>query len=83
MSNKKAVYRFDNQPIVRVKLENPHDSSALPVHMPALIDTGAYASAMPAYLCQLLGHSFENGITDRLLLVLAQERCGRSLIPQG
>ena len=64
MSGKKAVYPFDYHPIVWVKLENPHDPSALPIEMPALIDTGAYASAVPAHLCPLLGHSFENGISE-------------------
>ena len=64
LSAKKAVYRFDNQPIVRVRLANPRDASVAPVEVRALIDTGAYASAIPASLCQLLGHSFENGTLE-------------------
>ena len=64
MSGKQAVYRFDKRPIVRVKLEYPHDPSALPVEMSALIDTGAFACAVPAHLCRLLGHSFENGLSE-------------------
>ena len=66
LSAKKAVYRFDNQPIVRVRLENPRDASVAPVEVRALIDTGAYASAIPASLCQLLGHSFEDGLSGSL-----------------
>jgi len=66
MSEKKAVYRFDDQPIIWVKLANPHDDSIAPVEVRALIDTGAYASAVSAYLCQLLGHSFENGLSESL-----------------
>ena len=65
-SEKKAVYRFDNQPIVRVRLENPHGDSIASVEMRALIDTGAYASAVPASLCRLLGHSFEDGLSESL-----------------
>jgi hypothetical protein len=64
MNGKKAVYQFDKRPIVWVKLENPHDPSALPIEVPALIDTGADTSAVPAQLCPLLGHSFENGISE-------------------
>jgi len=61
------VYRFDNQPIVWVRLENPLDASVLPVEVRALVDTGAYASAVPAYLCQSLGHSFEEGMSESLV----------------
>jgi hypothetical protein len=64
MNAKKAVYRFDDQPIVRVRLENPHDASILPFEVRALIDTGAQACAIPAYLCQTLGHSFEEGVSE-------------------
>jgi hypothetical protein len=64
MNAKKAVYRFDDQPIVWVRLENPHDASILPFDMRALVDTGAQVSAVPAYLCQTLGHSFEDGISE-------------------
>jgi hypothetical protein len=64
MNSKKVVYQFVDQPIVWVKLENPHDVSVSPVEVRALIDTGAYASAVPAYLCQRLGHTFEDGITE-------------------
>ena len=66
MNGKEAVYRFDERqrPIIWVKLENPHDPSASPIEVPALIDTGADASAVPAHFCRFLGHSFENGISE-------------------
>jgi hypothetical protein len=36
----------------------------LPIEVLALVDTGAYASAVPAQLCPFLGHSFENGMSE-------------------
>ena len=73
MNGKKAVYQFDKRPIVWVKLENPHDHSALPIEVPALIDTGADTSAVPAQLCPLLGHSFENGISESFASATLEE----------
>ena len=64
MSGKKVVYRFDTRPLVWAKLENPHDTSGTSIEVQALVDTGAFASAVPAYLCQFLGHSFENGLSE-------------------
>ena len=60
----KAVYQFDKRPMVWVRLENLHDSSAASVDVPALIDTGADFSGIPARFCPLLGHSFENGLSE-------------------
>ena len=66
MSGKEAVYRFSKRqrPIVRVQLENPHAPDVLPFGLPALIDTGADASVVPASLCPFLGHSFEKGLSE-------------------
>ena len=57
-------YRFSRSPIVWVKLENLHAPSVLPIEIPALIDTGADGSAIPASLCPYLGHSFEKGQSE-------------------
>ena len=66
MSSKHAVYQFDYgpRPVVWVLLENPHNPSIRPIQYMALIDTGAHASAIPAFLCRALGHSFEDGIAE-------------------
>ena len=64
MSGKKAVYQLVDRPLITVRLENPHDPSAPPIEVPALVDTGADTSAVPAYLCQFLGHTFENGTSE-------------------
>lgn len=66
MCSKKAVYQFVNatRPIVQILLENPHDSSVKPIQYPALIDTGAYTSVVPAFLCRALGHTFEDGLFE-------------------
>jgi hypothetical protein len=82
MSGKRADYQLgiNKRPIVGVRLENPHDSSVLPIEMPALIDTGADSILISASLCPLLGHSFEHGFRSRPLLELGQGQCGHLAI---
>ena len=60
----KALYSFVNRPLVKVRLENPHNPSSLPLEVLALVDTGADSSAIPASFCPFLGHSFENGLAE-------------------
>ena len=65
MFPKKATYQFAHglRPIVRIRLENLHDSAAESVLFPAVVDTGASLTVVPAYLCRYLGHSFEDGLS--------------------
>ena len=53
----KAIYQFDKRPIVWVRLENPHDSSTASVDVPALVDTGADFSAIPASFAPLYSYA--------------------------
>ena len=65
MSGNIVVFPLRDSPFVRVKLENPH-ASVQPIEILALVDTGAYASAIPASFCPFLGHSFEKGLSESL-----------------
>ena len=66
MCSKKATYQITKgiRPIVWILLENPHDASIEPIQVRALVDMGADASLIPSYLCQALGHSFEEGLSE-------------------
>ena len=62
MNGKKARYTLlHGRPIVKIKIENPHNTLVSPFETLALVDTGADVSAISVELCQTLGHSFENG----------------------
>jgi len=57
-------YLFEINPVVWVRVENPHSLCELFIHFPALIDTGADATVIPKKLCVFLGHSFEKGLSE-------------------
>ena len=52
------------RPLIWLFIENPHDESNRGFRCPALIDTGADRSVAPIKLCPVLGHAFEQGLSE-------------------
>jgi len=81
--NGKAVYQFDKRPMVWVRLENPHDSSTASVDVPALVDTGADFSAIPAVFARSWDTPLKTDYRNHRFLVSVKGQYDHSSTPQN